>query len=200
MQEEYMQEYLPWPNLRVGVEGTLQRPPYSLATGVEWVRGLDAKKGKDEVFAILEKTTKESFKKGRYRYIGHTGVHGITWPDGVAKTGSVIGLAHAQGRGYGTEAKLLLQHHAFHVLGLRKLRSQVKGWNAASLGHLIKCGYRIVGRHRREVFHEGNFVDLIMLEVFREEWEPIWAHYQKAYALPSLTDEQRALVHKETTQ
>jgi hypothetical protein len=35
MQEQYVPLFLPWVNWRIGVEGTLQRPPYSAALGVE---------------------------------------------------------------------------------------------------------------------------------------------------------------------
>ncbi len=53
MSEEYVPLFVPWMNWRIGIEGTSQRPPYSEAQGVEWVRGLDKSKGTNEVFAIL---------------------------------------------------------------------------------------------------------------------------------------------------
>lgn len=193
MQPEYIEDFLPWPNERHGIEGTLLRPPYSHASGVEWVRGLDKQKGVNEVFAILLK------EKSNYRYVGHTGVHNVEWPAGSGITGSVIGLAEARGCGCGTEAKLLLQYHAFKVLGLRKLVSRVKAFNAGSLAHLLKCGYQIVGRHRAHRFHEGAYIDEIVLEVFREEWEPIWEKYRQSQRVPSLTDVQKATVRTQTT-
>lgn len=196
MQEDYLHDFLPWANKRIGIEGTLMRPPYSLAGGIEWIRSLDQKKGKDEVFAILEHIGEG---KAEYRYVGHTGLHHIEWPDATASTGSVIGADGGRGAGYGTEAKLLLQYHAFRVIGLRKLTSGVKGFNAGSLAHLVKCGYRIVGRHRAHHFHEGAYVDRIDLEVFREEWEPIWEKYQATKMVPKLTDEQRKIITKEIT-
>jgi RimJ/RimL family protein N-acetyltransferase len=195
MQEEYIDQYLPWPNRRIGVEGTLQRPPYSRNSGVEWVRSLDQKKGHDEVFAILVHTDDE---KNPYRYVGHMGVHDIQWPDGRAKTGSIIGASEARSRGCGTEAKLLIQYHAFMILGIRKLTSSVKSFNGSSLGHLLKCGYQIVGRYKKHYFHEGAFGDEVLLECFREDWEPIWEQYQASKSLPSLTPEQKTLVTSET--
>lgn len=192
MQEDYVPLYVPWINRRIGIEGTLQRPPYSIEGGKEWVRSLAKERGQNEVFAVLLKDKKS------YRYIGHTGVHHICWPDGRATTGSIFGAEKSQGRGYGTEAKLLLLYHAFMVLGIRKMESSVKAFNAQSLGHLLKCGYRIIGRKRRQCFHEGMFVDEILLEAFREDWEPIWDRYQKNGDLPKLTQAQRALVRKET--
>lgn len=195
MQEEYIPLFLPWANWRVGIEGTLLRPPYTLVSGVEWVRGLDRNKG-HEVFAILLRTTTEGGQS--YQYVGHMGIHNIQWPHGFATTGSVIGVAGVQGQGLGTEAKLLILYHAFMVVGLRKLTSTVKSFNAKSMGHLIKCGYKLVGRYRKHHLHEGAFVDELLFEIFREDWEPIWETYQKTGTLPKLTDGQRALVSGET--
>ncbi len=195
MQEEYAEQFAPWINEWHGVNGTTLRPPYSVQSGKEWIRSLDKEKGRNEVFAVLKREPQR--KRQRYTFIGHTGLHGITWPEGFAITGSVLGPL-GQGKGYGTEAKLLLLYHAFRVLGLRKVTSSVKGWNAQSLGHLVKCGYRICGRFRKQRYSRGEYVDEILLETFREDWEPIWEEYQRTRTLPRLTPEQRALVQKET--
>ena len=195
MQEQYVPLFMPWVNWRIGVEGTLQRPPYSLAMGVEWVRELDKSKGQHEVFAILSRTLKG--RKTSYEYVGHMGMHHVQWPHGCASTGSLIGAKGAQGRGLGTEAKLLILYHAFMILGLRKLTSTVKAFNAPSMAHLIKCGYRPVGRYHQHHLHEGAFVDEILFEVFRDDWEPIWQRYQETAALPRLTNAQRRLIETE---
>lgn len=197
MQEEYVPLYTPWINRRTDIEGTLLRPPYSIEQGNEWVRGLVKTIGKTEVFAVLLR--EDSNGQQSYRYIGHTGLHDIRWPEGTGSTGSVIGAEDARGKRYGTEAKLLLLYHAFYICGLRKVSSGVKAFNAQSLGHLLKCGYRIIGRQKAHIFHNGLFVDDILLEVFREEWEPIWYRYQETKTLPTLTSAQRSLVHSETT-
>jgi RimJ/RimL family protein N-acetyltransferase len=124
------------------------------------------------------------------------GIHHVRWPDGIASTGSLIGVAGARGKGVGTEAKLMLLYHAFMILGIRKVISDVKAFNAQSAGHLMKCGYRPVGRYRRHNLHEGRYVDQLNFEIFREDWEPVWEKYQKNAVLPSLTDTQRAYLKK----
>ncbi len=196
MQKEYGKDFLRWANEREGVEGTLQRPPYTWSNWEAWVAALDRNKGTEEVFAIL---LHEPGEKRVYRYVGHTGIHHARWPEGRGTTGSIIGDPSARARGCGTEAKLLLLRHAFLVMGLRKVTSSVKAWNARSLGHLIKCGYKIVGRYREHTFHEGAFVDEIVLEVFPKDWKPIWEAYRATGQLPKLTDEQRTLVACETS-
>ena len=197
MQKEYGPLFLEWANRRIGVEGTLMRPPYSAANWDEWLTSLSNEKGRNEVFAIL--LHEESEGTRTYRYVGHTGMHNARWPDGWGSTGSIIGDAAARQRGCGTEAKLNLLYHGFRVMGLRKIVSSVKAWNAPSLGHLVKCGYTVVGRYRRHVLHEGVLVDEILLEVFPEDWEPIWDAYNKSGVLPKLSPDQRALVARETS-
>ena len=191
MQEAYASSFVPWINWRIGVEGTQQRPPMSFEMGRQWVRELDQKKGSSEVFAVLTQKGKRA-----HRFVGQMGVANISWPNGVGSTGSIVGEPSARGRGVGTEAKLLLLYHAFNVLGLRKLTSHVKSFNGPSLGHLLKCGYKIVGCHRKQDFHEGAFVDEYLLEVFRGDWEPIWAVYQETKTLPTLSQSARERIHR----
>jgi len=194
--KEHGRLYVPAANFRVDVRGTMQRSPYWDEDFGGFVDRLRESKGKDEVFAIL---AHEGTPENRtYRYIGHTGIHGIKWPDGVGTTGSMIIEPDLQKNGRGTEAKLLLLYHCFFVLGLNNVRSNVKEWNSNSLGHLIKCGYRVVGRYKEIIFDEGKLVDEIMLQVTRKDFEPIWQKYQETKLLPKLTDEQRAYVTKET--
>jgi RimJ/RimL family protein N-acetyltransferase len=193
MQEAYMTIFLPWANRRVGIEGTLLRAPYSPESGNEWIRGLDKSKGTDEVFAVLLHIK----GKEKYRYVGHMGIHKIIWPHGFALTGSILN-PDFQGKSYGTEAKLLVLYHAFCIRGLRKIVSTVKVWNGRSLGHLLKCGYKVCGKYKAHHFHEGAYIDEFILEIFREDWEPIWEKYQKTKTLPSLTPKQRAFIKKET--
>lgn len=196
---DYGPEFVRFANVRGDIDGTRIRPPYYVATHFEpWLERLEKEKGKNEAFAIL--VHDDSRPERSYRYIGHMGIHDIQWPQGTGVTGSVIGDRNSQGKGYGKEAKLLIQKHAFDTLHLHKLKSEVKSFNAASLGHLLACGYRICGRLHEEELHEGRRVDLILLECFRRDWEVIWEAYRTTKTPPRLTDEQHALVKKETNQ
>lgn len=194
--KEHAPLFVPAANLRIHINGTMQRSPYWKEGFEEWIDSLRESKGKDEVFAIL--AHEGDAEKPAYRYIGHTGIHGIKWPDGTGTTGSMIVEPSLQGKGAGTEAKLLLLFHCFFVLGLNNVKSTVKAWNAKSIKHLLKCGYRIIGRYEKTVFHEGRHVDEILLQVSRKDFEPIWEQYQATKQLPKLTPEQIALVEKET--
>jgi RimJ/RimL family protein N-acetyltransferase len=193
MRREYLPLFMEGANDPEVMRGVILQPPIALEAELAWYDKMI--QGEDLIFAILLHE-KDSVA---YRYIGHTGLHDITWPNGFATTGTIIVDKSCFGKGYGTEAKLLLLYEAFRNRGLRKVCSHVKAFNGNSWGHLLACGYQQVGRRKRHHFYNGEFVDDIEFDVFREEWEPIWDAYQKTKSLPKLTREQRSFLQKETS-
>jgi len=109
--------------------------------------------------------------------IGVMGLHQINWRDRTATTGAYIGEKKFWGKGYGTEAKMLLLNYAFNTLNLRKINSAVIDYNKASLAYSFKCGYQIEGRRRKQYYKEGRYRDEILLGVFKKNWLPIWKKF-----------------------
>ena len=109
----------------------------------------------------------------RGKHIGFMGIHGIDWLVGHATTGALIGDKNYWGKGYGTDAKMLLLEYAFHSLNFKKLKSSVISYNKRSIAYSLHCGYKEIGRRKCEFFREGKYWDEVILEVFREEWELI---------------------------
>jgi RimJ/RimL family protein N-acetyltransferase len=184
MRREYIDLLMPWVNDSVATRGVIMKPPMTLAQEIAWFESI----GKDSsqlVFAILAKTDES------YRYVGHTGLHKITWPVGIGSTGSFIGDTSVHAKGIGSEAKLWLLYHAFHVLGLQKVISSIKAFNGNSFGHLLKCGYKVIGKYKDHIFHNGRLYDEILFEVFRNDFDPIWEAYQNGGIQPSLTNQQK---------
>jgi RimJ/RimL family protein N-acetyltransferase len=101
-------------------------------------------------------------------HIGFSGLHRIDWRHGVATTGTMIGRRDLWGQGYGSDAARLRTRHAFEVLGLRMLLSEVMAENAGSLRMLQKAGYREVGRIPRRIWKRGAFRDVVMMALERE--------------------------------
>ena len=111
--------------------------------------------------------------------IGDIGVHQINWKDRTCTTGALIGEKEYWGKGYGTDAKMLLLDYIFNTLNLRKVCSGVIAYNKRSLHYSLHCGYKIEGRRRKHHFKKGRYWDLIELGLFKEEWLPIWKRYKK---------------------
>lgn len=190
VQEGYLPQLMQFINDPEAVQGIIVIPPVYEDTELEWLRSLSKKKS-DAIFALLAHIPGDPIT---YAYIGNTGLHSITWPHGTAVTGTLMGNRTFWERGIGTEAKLLLMKHAFDTVGLRKLTSTVKAFNARSLGHLLKCGYHIVGIRKDHFMYQGRLIDEVLLDGFRADWEPIWETHKESGALPKLTEEQRKLV------
>lgn len=188
MHRDYIPIFVQHANDLSVTQGTTMRPPFTREDEEAWFERVSKKSTTQELFAVLVN------EQDGYRYIGHMGLHAITWPSAFGTSGSLL---FESGKGYGTEAKLLLLYHAFYVTGLRKVCSEVKAFNGNSWGHLLKCGYHQVGRRKDHHFHDGGYVDVILLEVFREDFDPIWKRYTKTGKLPALTEKQRKRLGQE---
>lgn len=103
--------------------------------------------------------------------IGATGIHGIDWLNAHGTTGIVIGEKKHWGKGYATEVMRLRTHYAFRELNLHKLLSEVFVANEASRRALEKNGYRTIGTSRDHFFTLGEWHDIWLGEVLREDWE-----------------------------
>jgi len=132
----------------------------------------DENETKDDVVLAIE-TLKDR------EFIGTMGLHRINWINRVATTGTLIGKKEYWGRGYGTDAKMFLLNYAFNTLNLRKIKSEVVIYNKRSLQYSLHCGYKIEGKRIKEQFKNGKYHDLILLGLFKEDWLPVWEHYQK---------------------
>ena len=154
------------PEVRQFVLATL---PFIEQQEEEWFNKL----GKDDKNIVLGIETKEGV------LIGSMGIHRIEWRDRICTTGALIGEKEYWGKGYGTDAKMLLLDYIFNTLNLRKVCSAVIAYNKRSLHYSLRCGYKIEGRRRKHHFKKGRYWDLIELGLFREEWLPIWKRYKK---------------------
>ncbi len=140
----------------------------------EWFRAL----GRDDKNVTLAIETLEKV------FIGVMGIHEINWIDRVATTGAFIGEKEYWGKGFGTDAKMILLEYAFHTLNLRKLCSRVVEYNRRSLAYSDKCGYRPDGVRKEHLFRKGRYWDQVELAIFEEDWLPIWEMYREYGIIP----------------
>lgn len=105
------------------------------------------------------------------RLVGTTGIHAIDWAGQHGTTGTLIGDRTAWGKGIAREMMRLRADFAFTQLPLRKLKSGYLEGNEASRRAQEGAGYREVGRLRQEIFRDGRWLDLILTEILREDWE-----------------------------
>lgn len=104
------------------------------------------------------------------KLVGATGIHRIDWKHGSGTTGTLIADRTAWGKGVARELMRLRAEYAFTQLPLRKLKSAYVDGNVASGKAQKAAGYREVGRWHKERFVDGEWRDMILTELMREDW------------------------------
>ncbi len=157
-----------WMNDPEVTQYILQYLPKSIKAEKEWLEKIEPN-SHDFVFGI--ETEDETM-------IGVMGLHKVNYIHGTATTGAFIGNKDYWSKGYGSEAKMLLLQYAFDTLGLRKICASVIDFNKRSLRYQEKCGYKVEGRLKNQLFKDGQYWDEVLLAVYKEDWLPVWEQYQ----------------------
>lgn len=113
-------------------------------------------------------------KEDPNQILGTMSLNGISYHNGHATTGALLGPTDKRGKGYGSDAKMALLHYAFHTLGLRVIGASVWSTNPRSLGAMHKCGYTVVGTRPEWRWRNGMWVDEILTQVTREDFFKIY--------------------------
>ena len=87
--------------------------------------------------------------------------------------GLLIGEKDTWKRGIATEAIRLCVAFAFLNLNLNKVTAGMYAPNVGSYKAFLKNGFREIGRLRKHVFYEGEYVDGIKMELLKEDWARI---------------------------
>lgn len=77
------------------------------------------------------------------------------------------------GKGYGTEARMLILKYAFWERGLLRITDYVIEDNIASLDMCARCGYKQEGIMRQSVFKNGKFINQYVLGCLKEDFEKL---------------------------
>jgi RimJ/RimL family protein N-acetyltransferase len=135
--------------------------PLSMANQKEWfARSL--KNPHTQRFIV------ESYEDG---VIGLTGLWEIDWHNRHALTAVKLGAENIRGKGYGTDAILTLMSYAFFDVGLNRLWGAMLPYNIPSYkAYVERCGWRVEGILRQEIFRNGEFYDLIRVAVLKEDF------------------------------
>ena len=104
-------------------------------------------------------------------FVGVIQLNSIDYISGTAIWGFLIGDKVNQGKGYSVEAPKLLFNYAFNILNLRKIFGYPIANNIATLKMHEKIGnFKEEGRLRNHVYFEGQYHDVIILSLFREDF------------------------------
>ncbi len=88
----------------------------------------------------------------------------------TASLSILIGNTALHGQGYGTEALQILTHYAFTEVNLNRLELTVSDYNLSGIRCYEKCGFQHEGRKREAMFRDGQYHDVVLMAILREDW------------------------------
>ncbi|MCO5177481.1 MAG: GNAT family N-acetyltransferase [Thermomicrobiales bacterium] len=163
LRQDLAETYQRWINdLRVTRTLALPPMPMTLAAESAWLES--ASIGREPHFTIYDLAA--------MRPIGTTGLHAVNHSDGTAEFGIMIGEPDAWGRGFGTEATVLMRSYAFDVLGLHHLRLEVYAHNIGAIRAYERAGFQLVGTLREAKRIGRERVDVLVMDVLANDAEP----------------------------
>ncbi len=83
----------------------------------------------------------------------------------------ILGDRTAWGKGYGTEAILLLMNYAFGALNMHRVSIGVVGFNQSAIRFYEKVGFKQEGIQREGYFYDHQYHDFVMMSILDDEFK-----------------------------
>jgi len=87
-----------------------------------------------------------------------------------AEIGITIGNKTCWDQGYGSETLRVLLRHSFDTLNLRRVQLRVFESNLRAIHVYRNLGFQEEGRLRQAHYHAGQYEDVLIMGLLREEW------------------------------
>lgn len=113
-------------------------------------------------YAIVDKVTNT--------YIGNCDIRVKDTVAGVGKIGIFIGEHEFLGKGFGADAIKTMLEFCFNSLNLHSVRLSVFEDNERAVSCYTKCGFTITGVLREAAFYEGEYHNIIEMDILRREF------------------------------
>ena len=104
-------------------------------------------------------------------YIGSCNVMWLNWKNRTTYLAIYLGNPDYRSKGYGTEALRLFLNFLFNELGLRKVKLNVFTFNKRAIRCYEKCGFKVDGINRKELYRNGEYHDNLAMSITKEEFE-----------------------------
>ncbi len=89
----------------------------------------------------------------------------------TATLGIFIGDKEYRSQGYGTEAIRLILDYGFNYLNLNNIKLDLMSFNERALKCYQKCGFKEYGRRRKCKYINGQYYDMIEMDILAEEFK-----------------------------
>jgi len=132
----------------------------------------------DAIFKVSNKLVLAVCLKETDKHIGYVYLTNIDMKNRSASFAKLIGEKEYWGKGFAKEATMLMLYHGFYVLGLERIEARQLSHNKASIKVNEKCGFKTEGILRKAVFKNGEYRDLNLMSVIREDFDAILTKYK----------------------
>ena len=166
MTREDLPLFTVWFNDPEITQGLTQYQPFSLEEEENWFNKMLKTPQEEHPLAIEI----PSEAKG-WELIGNCNLMNIDWRIRQAEFGIVIGAKQHWNKGYGTECLGLIIQHGFATLNLNRIFLRVYENNPRAIRAYEKAGLRVEGRFRQGHYHDGKYIDVILMSILRTEWQ-----------------------------
>ena len=108
---------------------------------------------------------------GRDQVLGHIGAS-WTWDPHCPHIGLLI-FPEYEGQGLEKLALSLVLEWVFGNLPAHNISTWIPDWDSGTIDFFKREGFQLAGSSRREAVHRGRFMDYILLDILRPEWEKL---------------------------
>lgn len=158
--------------------------PDDVETFTAWLNDLEVTRNlglaTQNVTLVTEKAALERLAQDRHIYaivdlktdemIGDLGLSDVDHVSRHCGIGIAIGNKQYWGKGYGAEAMRLLLGYAFDYLNMNNIMLNVYEFNERAYACYKKVGFKEIGRRRKAVFRDGQFHDVIFMDMLADEF------------------------------
>ena len=103
--------------------------------------------------------------------IGTVSIEHINHVNRIGTLGIFIGDKAYREKGYGTEAIRLILDYGFNYLNLNNIKLDLMEFNERALACYKKCGFKEYGRRRKASYINGNYYDVIEMDILAEDFK-----------------------------
>lgn len=104
------------------------------------------------------------------KVIGDVALQDINQSNRNCSVGIGISKLEYRGRGYGSQAVMLMLNYGFRYLGLERISANTLDVNIGAQKALEKCGFLSEGRERKAVYLNGMLHDRLRYGILKEEF------------------------------
>ena len=168
-EKEDIPTFLRWINDPEVTENLFFAAPISRIEEDKWYEGMMEKPPSEHILVI---EVRDPDQTDVFRIIGNCQFHNIDWRNRSSEVGIMIGEKRFWDHGYGTETMLLLLQHGFSTLNLHRIWLQVISKNKRGIRAYEKAGFQHEGKFRQAHFQHGQYYDVDLMSVIKDEWQP----------------------------